>query len=65
MNEQVGFNSTKNLLSLVKRNSLSGAVMPITTDDQIPTRGFTPTMAEHAIAFDSKLKATVSPASAS
>lgn len=39
--------------------------MPITTDDQIPTSGFTPTIVEHAMAFDSNENATVSPASES
>ena len=37
--------------------------MPITTDDQIPTSGETPTMVEHAMAFDSSENATVRPAS--
>mmetsp|Transcript_4800 Transcript_4800/g.8956 ORF Transcript_4800/g.8956 Transcript_4800/m.8956 type:complete len:200 (-) Transcript_4800:206-805(-) len=47
------------------RAPINGAVRPMTTDDQIPTRGLTPTMAEHAIALESNEKATVIPASPS
>lgn len=37
-------------------------MIPMMTEDQRPTRGLTPTMAEQAIALDKSEKATVRPA---
>mmetsp|Transcript_14373 Transcript_14373/g.21481 ORF Transcript_14373/g.21481 Transcript_14373/m.21481 type:complete len:228 (+) Transcript_14373:622-1305(+) len=47
------------------RLPISGAVIPMMTEDHRPTRGLTPTMAEQAIALERREKATVRPARAS
>lgn len=45
-----------------EREPMRGAVIPMITEDQRPTRGETPTMALQAIALESKENATVRPA---
>jgi len=44
------------------RDPMRGAVIPMMTEDQRPTRGLTPTMAEQAMALERREKATVRPA---
>jgi hypothetical protein len=44
------------------RLPINGAVIPMMTEDQRPTSGLTPTMAEQAIALERSEKATVRPA---